>query len=410
MNQGLSRRDLLAAPFGLALASLARAREGTPRKILLRSSWQTINIGDIAHTPGMLALIETHLPDAEVTLWPSSVDNGVQEMLMARFPKLRIIKAEAEKAKALEENDVCLHGSGPSIVAFRDLMRWQKTGKPYGIGGVTLTDDQIKNQRDLIAGAKFLFCRDTDSLRAAEAAKVPCPRMEFGPDATFFLDLKDDAKADAFLRAHDLEPKRFACFVPRLRWTPYWEEGRKVSAEERARKEKVNDESREVDAAKLRAAIVAWVRQTGQKALLCPEMTYQVKLLRPLLFDPLPDDVKPKVVARPGYWLTDEAASTYARASAVVSCEMHSPIIAIANHTPAIHLRQPTDTRKGQMWRDAGLGDWLFAIDDTTGDQVAAALLKLHAEPDATAAAVEKSRAFLAGRGKVMMDALAAAR
>ena len=39
----------------------------------------------------------------------------------------------------------------------------------------------------------------------------------------------------------------------------------------------------------------------------------------------------------------DEAASIYARALAVVSLDRHSPIIALAAGTPAIHLRVPTD-------------------------------------------------------------------
>jgi hypothetical protein len=148
------------------------------------------------------------------------------------------------------------------------------------------------------------------------------------------------------------------------------------------------------------------VRETGNPALLCPEMTYQVELLRPLLFDPLPDDVKPRVEARPGYWLTDEAASTYARAAAVVSMEMHSPIIAIANRTPAIHLRQPTDTRKGQMWRDVGLGNWLFEIEEASGEQIAARLLDLHRSSDQTQALVAKARGYVAERGARMAAVL----
>ncbi len=39
-----------------------------PYRILLRSSWQTVNIGDIAHTPGMLALLERYRSDAEVII------------------------------------------------------------------------------------------------------------------------------------------------------------------------------------------------------------------------------------------------------------------------------------------------------------------------------------------------------
>jgi len=64
---------------------IANSRK-TCHSILLRSSWQTVNIGDIAHTPGMLALLERHRPNAEVTLWPSGVDRGVAEILMKRFP------------------------------------------------------------------------------------------------------------------------------------------------------------------------------------------------------------------------------------------------------------------------------------------------------------------------------------
>lgn len=404
----LTRRRFLAASALAAAASRTSPAAWRPRRILLRSSWQTVNIGDIAHTPGMLRLLEQHLPDVEVTLWPSSVSDGVEALLLARFPKLRFARTTAEKREALEQCDFCLHGSGPSLVGAAAIKSWMATGKPYGIGGVTLNDVELRDQKALLAGARFVFCRDTTSLEALKASGIAGPRMEFGPDATFALDLRDDARADAFLRQQALEPGKFACFVPRLRYTPYWKEGRKMAPEEVAKREAENERHRDPDHAKLRRAIVAWVRETGHKALLCPEMTYAVELLRPLLFDPLPDDVKPKVVARPSYWLTDEAASTYARAAVVVSLEMHSPIIALANGTPAIHLRQPTDTRKGQMWRDVGLGDWLFEVEAANGEQIADRLLSLHRDRDATRATVTRARAFTAERGKVMMDAVAA--
>lgn len=121
--------------------------------------------------------------------------------------------------------------------------------------------------------------------------------------------------------------------------------------------------------------ITAWVRSTGTRAFLAPEMTYAVPLLRPLLFDKLPADVKPHVTVLDRYWLTAEANSVYAQAAAIVSCEQHSPIMAIANGTPAVMVRQPTDTRKGPMWRDVGLDGWLFEIDRTTGQQIADCLI-----------------------------------
>ncbi len=68
-----TRRQLMAMAAVSPLVAAARRR---PR-ILVRSSWQTVNIGDIAHTPGLLRLLERYLPDTDVWLWPSNVDNGV---------------------------------------------------------------------------------------------------------------------------------------------------------------------------------------------------------------------------------------------------------------------------------------------------------------------------------------------
>ena len=112
----MNRRTFLAAALASTLAPI-QARAARPPRLLLRSSWQTVNIGDIAHTPGLLALLEKHLPDAEVRLWPGSVDNGVAEMLLARFPKLRILRGAEALQEAFSECDFLLHGSGPSLVA-----------------------------------------------------------------------------------------------------------------------------------------------------------------------------------------------------------------------------------------------------------------------------------------------------
>jgi hypothetical protein len=219
------RRFVTASAAALATyagATKAVAAQAKPRRLLLRSSWQTVNIGDIAHTPGMLRLLEQHLPDVAVTLWPSSVADRVEALLLKRFPKLQIATTKAAKDAALAECDFCLHGSGPGLVGWRELETWRGTGKPYGFGGVTLSDAELKDRRELLGGAKFVFCRDTDSLTALKASGITGPRMEFGPDATFALDLADDTRAEAVLREHKLEAGKFLCAVPRLRYTPYW--------------------------------------------------------------------------------------------------------------------------------------------------------------------------------------------
>lgn len=373
----LSRRQFVGAAIAMSLvAFMPRLAAMKPKKLVLRSSWQTVNIGDIAHTPGMLALLEKYLPETEVTLWPNKLAPEVEAILAKRFPTVRIANSAEEKATALAQCDFFLHGSGPGLVGVKELQKAKDAGKPYGIGGITLNDSEIKNQRDLLAGARFICLRDTDSLRALQASGFSGPPVTFGPDATFALDIYDDAAADDLLKKHALEPGKFLCVLPRLRWTPYWEihpESVKPNQERIA----VNEQFAEIDHAKLRDGIIAWVRQTGMRVFLVPEMTYAVPLLRPLLFDKLPDDVKPQVTVMERYWYTAEANSVYKRAAAILSCEQHSPIMGIANGTPAVMVRQPTDTRKGQMWRDIGRNDWLFEIDQSTGEQIADCIAKI---------------------------------
>ncbi len=347
----ITRRLFLASAAAGALASTGFGADKKRPRVLLRSSWQTVKIGDIAHTPGMLALLERHKPDAEITLWPNPLGEEVEKLLTTRFPKLRIARTKAEQDAALENCDFFLHGSGPSLV---------------GLSG---------------------------------------PKLGFGPDATFALDLRDDEAAARLLMQHKLEAGKFLCAVPRLRWTPYWEihpERVKPNPERIA----INEKFAEPDHAKLREAITAWVREVKLRVFLVPEMTYEVSRLRPLLFDPLPADVKPHVAVMDRYWLTAAAASVYARAAAVLSFELHSPIMAIAAGTPAVHLRQPTDTSKGQMWRDVGLDSWLFEIDDSTGSQLAARIVAIGRDLPAARTVAGKARTYAQERMAAMMAAI----
>jgi polysaccharide pyruvyl transferase WcaK-like protein len=401
----MNRRTFLHTALAAGIATAVHAQGKKPVRILLRSSWQTVNIGDIAHTPGMLALLEKHRPDAEITLWPSSVDRGVEEILRARFPRLKIAKTKAERETALAACDFFLHGSAPGLVGQKEAELARQAGKPYGFGGITLNDGEIKEQRELLAGAKFVFLRDTDSLRALKASGITGPTMDFGPDATFAIDLRDAPAAAALLKAHRMEPGKFLCAIPRLRWTPYWEihpETRTPNPE----RIKANKEFAEKDHAKLREGICAWVREARMRVLLTPEMTHEVPLLRTLLYDQLPEDVKPHVSYLDRYWLTAEACSVYAQAAAIVSLEQHSPIMAIAGGVPAVLVRQPTDTRKGQMWYDLKLNDWVFEIDRTTGAQIAARLVQIGRNLPAAREAAAKARAYARERMTAMIAAI----
>jgi polysaccharide pyruvyl transferase WcaK-like protein len=412
----MNRRQFLETTLAATcLPTLASAQEARARKrIVLRSSWQTVNIGDIGHTPGVLALLEKHLPEAEVALWPMDVRNGVEEMLRRRFPKLRLIRDKAEAFTS----DFLLHGSGPYLTAHRDVEAWKKeNGKPYGVYGITMAaagdpgmkimrnsglDDRVK---ELLNGASFVFLRDSRSLQVVKDAGVTAPVIEFGPDGAFAADVRDDATATAFLREHRLEEGKFLCFLPNLRNAPYWEVKPGYAFDEA--KHARNEAMKQHDHAPLRDAIVAIVRETPMKVLIVPEDSTQMKSGKELLFDPLPDDVKAKVVWREKFWLTDEAISTYTRSAGLVSLEMHSPIMALGNGVPAIVCRFAEQTTKGFMWRDIGLGDWLFDLDQPDElARVAPTALALAKDPAAAKAKAAKARGFVQQRQRDTMAIL----
>lgn len=390
----MNRRSFIST---LIAATAVAAEKRSPR-ILLRSAWQTVNIGDIGHTPGVLAILELLLPEAEVWLWPGDVGDGVKEMLAARFPKLRFAQSAEDLKLAFEECDFLLHGSGPSLVGQKHVAQWVvKTRKPYGVYGITLPSCDAECKA-LLTGARFVFFRDSKSLEAAKNHGVECPVMEVGQDGAFAVDLRDDAKAAAFLEAHDLKDGQFLCCIPRYRRTPYW----LIPKKKALRNEEYvafNEKMKEHDHAPHREAIVRVIRETALKVLICPEDQTQMALGKEMLFDKLPDDVKPRVVLRENYWLTNEAVSTYVRSAGLFGNEMHSPIMAVGNGIPAIVCRWESQTTKGFMWRDIGLGEWLFDFDNE--DEVRrlpAAVLAMAKDPTGAKAKAGKARAFVQQR------------
>ncbi len=378
--------------------------------ILLRSSWQTVNIGDIAHTPGMLALIEKHLPGSRVILWYSAVHRGVAAMLRKRFPTLRFVPAgvanqsgpaDLSPEQAMAEADLLLHGSGPALAGANEVRQWvEQTRKPWGAIGVTL-QAPTEQTAALLSTATFLFTRETHSIDHVKNAGV-ATAATFAPDATFACEVRDDASADAFLREAGLAGEKFICVIPRLRRTPYyrihpsdlWTPARITELDAH------NARHVEADHAKLREVIIRYVRSTGRRVLLCSEMEYQVALQRPLLLDPLPADVKRNVISRNRYWLTDEATSVHRHAEALIGCECHSPILCAANGVTGFYVRQPEDTIKGQMYYDLGLSDRIAEIEQTDGPALADRFMKLIDNPPAAqqtlAEAMTKARGLLA--------------
>jgi hypothetical protein len=411
----MNRREFLTTT-AITAAGLVVSRGAAqrPPRILLRSSWQVVNIGDIAHTPGVLALIEKYIPDAEVRLWASrDLSEEVMAMEHKRFPKLRVVKgtigtngkaSNAELGEAISWCDFLLHGSGASMVAHKDVAAFvSATGKPFGVYGITYGGFGTA-EKDLLSRAKFVFFRDSVSLAKAKADGVHSPVMEFGPDGAFACDLRNDPTTVDFLRAHKLEDGKFLCCIPRLRNTPYWLiRGTPMTAVDE-QKHARNEAMKEHDHAPLRAAIIAIVRETPLKVLICPEDQSQMAVGREMLWEKLPEDVRKRVVWRDKYWLTDEALSTYVRSAGLFGAEMHSPIMCVGNGIPAIVCRWAEQTSKGFMWRDIGLGEWLFDFDDEKSiPGLTAAVLSMAKNPSAAKAKVHKAQEFVRRRQQETM-------
>jgi hypothetical protein len=435
-----SRRDF----FAWSAAGFSTARAARPPRILLRSSWQSVNIGDVGHTPGALSLLEKYFPEAEVTLWPGKLELGSRELLTKGYPRLKIAEGGVGKngklttpalVKAWEEADLYLSGSGSGFPASNHAVAFRKaTGKPVGVFGVSTdpvsgigggrepeggTLEQIRAQtaklppthlsgdlRWVIDQSAFFFCRDTISRDYLKSQGLKTPVIEFGPDAQLGMNLRDDAKGYGWLREHGLEAGKFICVVPRLRYTPYYRIHNTPRVPGDDVRDAINGRTTEKDHAKLRDMIVAYVKNTGNRVMACAEMTYQIELAKQQLIDPLPEDVRKKVVWRDTFWMPDEAASIYAKAQAVVSIECHSPLIAFRSGTPAFYVRQPTDTCKGQMYRDMGAGDWFFEIDETSGDQLWSRLAGINRDPGRAKAKLKSIMAFVEGRQKRMVEAV----
>jgi polysaccharide pyruvyl transferase WcaK-like protein len=415
----MHRRTFLASASAAALGAALRAATpaGRTPRILLRSSWQVVNIGDIAHTPGVLALIEKHLPNAEVRLWASAdLSAEVIAMEHRRFPQLQIVKgtlgangraSNPALADALAWTDFLLHGSGPSLVAAKDVAAFARhVRKPFGVYGITYASNPpTADERTVFDGARFVFFRDELSLALARTQNLKSPLLDFAPDGAFACDLRNDAAADAFLAAHDLTPGQFLCCIPKLRYTPYWLIRNSPKDETRHAR---NEAMKAADHAPLLEAINAVVRETNLKILLCPEDQTQMTVGKEQLYDHLSAEVKRRVVWREKFWLTDEALSTYGRSAGLFGHEQHSPIMCIGAGIPAIVCRWAEQTTKGDMWRTIGLGEWLFNMDvEADRRRVAPAVLAMAKDPAAARAKAAQARSLVENYQQKTMAVLA---
>jgi hypothetical protein len=350
-------------------------------RILIRGSWQDCNIGDVAHSPGMIALLAQHWPDARPTLWPGPMQDSTRAMLARHFPGLTILDPDDPKQvdRAIDASDLLIHVSGSGLPGRAQVQRWMnQTDKPFGFFGISYLGAN-DDDRAVLHRASFCFTRESTSIDKLRADGFAGLNPVFVPDSAFASAVRDDASALQMLAQLGIDADRsFLCVIPRLRITPYhWNKPGRFTPQREAEIEATNAMHVADDSAKLRDAIQWFVGEVGGQVLCCCEMSYQLRLLDPWLIDPLPAKIKSRVIAQRQWWQLDTATAVYARAAAILSCECHSPILAMRLNKPTVYLQQPQDTHKGQMYRDIGAEQSLVPIESHSGQQIVERLSQL---------------------------------
>ena len=403
----LTRRHFIAA-MTTALGGSAIGAGGRGKTLVLQSGWDTINIGDIGHTPGTLRVLEQHLPEARVVVWLMKTEERISAMLKARFPKVEFLQGSLTKngendrrlQEAVKGCDLFIRNSGMG----QDLSYMQfcrQHGVRYGLFGQSFFPTMVQGagaaeRIALLDQAAFIYTRETKTLRILKEGGVKTPVLEFGPDGCFGIDVRDDARGLATMAKLGLEEKKFITVMIRTN-TP------KYPGVDDPRPEKLNplhptpqqvadDERR---AAKYRELVTRWVQKTGHKVLIAPETIKEMGHNKRLIHDPLPPEIQRQVVNLESFWNANEAASIFARAHTVVCHEPHSPIIALANGTPIIHTYSEFHSPKCWMFQDIGLPEWLLEMDETPIDQLTETLLAIDADYAGAQAKVTKAMAFV---------------
>lgn len=362
--------------------------------IFLRSSWAFGNIGDIAITPGMLRLIEQHMPGSRIILHPASAHHEISTYLSERFPDVQIVEGNLGHLgepitpalkRALKQSDLYLHASGPNIAyghqpydgptrtegwrgfdwnatmgALLQFFVARDMNLPFGCFGQGVNFLATPSElvaKSILNDAAFFYTRETDSLQYCQACGINPPILDFVPDCTFAFDMRDEAGADALMEQYNLQEGKYLVVILRSSALAFTTPKREA-----------------IHCHQLRDLIQHWIDRTGLPVFLCPETRKDVEPTGRLLHEPLPAKYKALTRYYNSFWMPCLATSIYQRAHSMLTMDHHSALMSLSVGTPTLHPRDPMAGRKGQIYNDLDLGDWLFDINNTQTSDIQPAL------------------------------------
>ncbi|MBV7334086.1 polysaccharide pyruvyl transferase family protein [Chloroflexi bacterium TSY] len=386
--------------------------------ILVHSGWNRYNFGDVAHTPGLLHLLEKYIPEAEVWLWMARYPEWLAGYILERFPNTHVFHGQfggihgaidQTITEAYERADLFIYNSGPIFNYGHEIVSeqiktegwrgfdWNATMEPaaklyyakhmhvpFGIFAQSFiyfappADIFIP---EILSQATFLTTRETDSLTYLQQLGVHAPDMDFTPDAAWAFDLKDDERVVPWLDSLGLNEREF--LVATTRNAPAGVDT-------------------EFDKAKqttfFAQVLTDWIEQTGLPVLLIPETVGSIQLNREYILEASPPHLRSHIILdnslwmpEESFWTPDQALSVLSRARAYLNVDHHGVLMALAAGTPCVHPHQPQAGRKSNALRDIGLNNWLFALYDVDPRVVSQTLLQIHQEYDLARQQVEEA-------------------
>jgi polysaccharide pyruvyl transferase WcaK-like protein len=414
-------------PFRLSESTITTEPTENP-VIILRSSWGDGNIGDQGHTPGTIRLLTQYVPNAEILLWHTDPRPETEKLISRNFSKVRVIRGkfyesgkpfEGEIKEAFERADMFIFNSGMAMnfglygkdwggnmSSLTPYIYCAENNIPFGIYGQSFDRFDFPSMyayRNVLSQAAFVYCRDGESLKFLKESKFRTPVLEFGPDGCFGINVRDEEKGLAYLKKTGLEDQKFLAVVI-LTNTPY--ANRRPNAIDLAKSPADWQEEDRSRMAKVREMITNWVRDSGLNVLLAPEVNKEIEPAKSFLYDQLPADVQSKVVWRDTFWNADEAMSVYARAHTIFGMEPHSLIMGVTLGVPVIHAWPPSHGRKAWMFRDIGLPDWLFQVDESSAADWTKQLQLIHQDYAGAKKKVAKAMAFVQQRQASTMNVI----
>ena len=314
------------------------------------------------------------------------VEDILEKYSMELFEELKINNPST--ANAFENAGFVYYNSGTTFnygrLGVKDLWGYtlplamsliiaRRVGIPYGVGSQSF--DALEWPMDLLykklfGDAKFVYCRDTDSLHYLAQRGLTNEFSGWRPDTTFFFKGFDEAWADKFMAENKLENEKFMCVMLRISDTKAMfndPTGGTVSEERKL------DQMR-----KMKILLEQWIEKIGCKVLLCHETRGTLLSAKSYLYDILSDEAKKQCVYMNSFWTSEQAYSIFKRARVVTSMEMHSIIMSINVGTPIIHNPFDECGRKKYMINDLGLSKYLIDIDSCTDDAMTIAALDIH--------------------------------